>query len=264
MLTIIHNVYLRNPFVRDSVLLNLMSLKQSKIPYQYILFNDHGDSEIEDDIKEFIDGDGFEYIYSNKNYGFQMCSGGWVGAIPYIKGKYINNIGQDDVFTSMFYRNSYQYLESSSDVYLTFANCFNVKEDLTINGLGMNLQTPFDYNNPLQAFMDWFGVDCNKVTRANNNMMAPGTVYRTSLHELIGIPDVETFRGVCDFEYWARILFNKYKCHYLPEPTWLYRRSEYTAGNAMIDGKPNREYWHKHYVEKVKQKYSILWDNLER
>ena len=46
MISIIHNLYKRNPFVRETVLLNLKALDESIIDYQYICFNDNGDKEI--------------------------------------------------------------------------------------------------------------------------------------------------------------------------------------------------------------------------
>ena len=48
--------------------------------------------------------DKVEYHYSDINYGSGKCSGGWVGAIPLIKGDIVHNTGQDDVFTDQFYQ----------------------------------------------------------------------------------------------------------------------------------------------------------------
>lgn len=260
MISVIHNLYRRNKFVNESVRLNLMALENSKVPYQYICFNDKGDIDIYEDVKEF-EGK-IEYIYSEKNFGQKKCGGGWVGALPYVKGDYINSTGQDDVLTEQFYKQSYEILEENPQIYLVFSNCFITDEKLNTTSFGMNPNFNLPYDScPFECFKIWFGIEENgPVTRANNNFMAPGVIYRKSLHEKIGLPDVEKFEGACDFEYWSRFLFNEYKCRYIPLPNWLYRKSEYSAGNEIIDGKPNRGYWQQMAIEKIKQKYSDLWE----
>ena len=53
-LSIIHNLYKRNEFVKESVRLNLIALKDANIDFQYILFNDNGDKDIWEDIIDYI------------------------------------------------------------------------------------------------------------------------------------------------------------------------------------------------------------------
>ena len=268
-LSIIHNLYKRNEFVNESVKLNLLALDEAKIDYQYILFNDNGDKDIYDDIKEF--GDKVEYIYSDVNYGHRMCTGGWIGAIPHLKGEYVHNLGQDDVMTKHFYKNSVDILDNNPDIYLVFSNGFSVDEKLSPTSLLLNpnfiLTQNQAYYDPLECFKFWFGINSkfhntgsDVVTCANNNIPAPGTIYRTKLHDLIGEPDIDNFRGAADFEYWSRILFNEYKCHLIELPNWLYRRSEYSAGNEIIDGKGNNDYWRKFSLDAIKEKYTKLWE----
>ena len=125
----------------------------------------------------------------------------------------------------------------------------------------INPNVGMDYNRPGDHFKNWFGIfEDNKVTRANNGMLASGTMYRSNLHNLIGLPDLDEFEGAADFEYWARILFYGYKGKYLSLPSWYYRQSDYSAGNEIIDGKPNRGYWQQLAIEKIKQKYSKLYE----
>ena len=268
-LSIIHNLYKKNEFVNESVKLNLLALDEAKIDYQYILFNDNGDKDIYEDIKEF--GDKVEYIYSDVNYGHRMCTGGWIGAIPHLKGEYVHNLGQDDVMTKYFYKNSVKVLDDNPDVYLVFSNGFKVDEKLNPISLMLNpdyfLSKNQAYYNPLECFKVWFGINSifhhtgsDVVTCANNNIPAPGTIYRTKLHDLIGEPDIDNFRGACDFEYFARVIFNEYKCHLIEVPNWLYRRSEYSAGNEIIDGKQNNDYWRKFSLNAIKEKYTELWE----
>lgn len=262
-LSIIHSLYQRNLFVNETVRLNLMALEQSGIDYQYILFNDKGDKKIKDDVKEFLCTKKVEYVYSKTNFGRKLCSGGWLGALPYVKGDLIQGLqGQDDVMSALFYKISIDAFENISDIYLTFANCFIVTEKLEVISFGMNPQFSLNYSDPIASFKFWFGIDgqLNQVTKANNNMMAPGVIYKKELHDLVGLPDLDEFGGAGDFEYWARILFNGYKCHYINQALWLYRKSEYSAGNAIVDGKPNRGYWQQHAIEKIKQKYFDLWE----
>ena len=47
-ISVIHNLYKRNPYVNESVQYNLHALKEANVDYQYILFNDNGDKEIFD------------------------------------------------------------------------------------------------------------------------------------------------------------------------------------------------------------------------
>ena len=96
--SIIHNVYQKNPYINDSIQYNIIALETANLDYQYIIFNDKGDKEIYDDDKNLVN-EKVIYHYSDKNFGQGKCSGGWVGAIPLIKGDIIHNTGQDDVFT---------------------------------------------------------------------------------------------------------------------------------------------------------------------
>ncbi|MBT96658.1 hypothetical protein CMI49_00975 [Candidatus Pacearchaeota archaeon] len=261
MITIIQNLYTKNEFINETVRLNLLALEESGVKYQYILFNDNGDKDIYEDIKEFEDK--VEYIYSDINCGRRMCTGGWIGALPYVKGDLIHNTGQDDVMTSLFYKKFIEVFDSRDDIYLVFSNGFRVNENLIVGGLLNNPQFILDYEQPLEVFKFWFGIDENgenKVTKANNNIPAPGTIYRRELHDLIGEPGVHEFGGACDFEYWSRILFNEYKCHYINFPLWLYRRSKYSAASGTIDGKNVGDYWRNLSIDHIKEKYTKLWE----
>jgi len=261
-LSVIHNLYLKNKYVNESIKLNLKALEDSGTDYQYILFNDNGDISIREDIEEFL-SEKVEYIYSDINYGRKMGTGGWVGALPYVKGDLIHNTTQDDVMTSLFYKKIIEVFDSRDDIYLVFSNGFKVNENLIIINLVNNPEFILNYEQPLEAFKFWFGIDENgenKVTRSNNNIPAPGTIYRRELHDLIGEPGVHEFGGACDFEYWARILFNEYKCHYINFPLWLFRRSKYTTALQSKDGKNIGNHWRNLSVEHIKEKYTKLWE----
>jgi hypothetical protein len=256
-LTVIQNTYRYNPFIRETAILNLKALNDAGIPYQYIVFNDNGDEEIELLVKDL----NVEYHYSDINYGHKMCSGGWVGAIPLIKGDLVHNTGQDDVFTPLFYRSVYEtFLNTNCD--LVYSNGWKVNENLTLKGELMGpRQQVFDYSNPRGVFNQWFGVTNNTITRTNNYIPAPGTVYKVSLHNEIGPPDINLFRGVSDFEYWSRVLFYKKSVVYLEEPTWLYRLSQYTTTLEVINGKLNERDLAAHYLDLLKDKYQTLLNN---
>lgn len=255
--TVIHNTYRFNPYIRESVALNLQALQESKTDYQYIVFNDNGDTKIE---KEILDLD-VEYHYSEYNFGKKMCSGGWIGALPLVKGDIVHNVGQDDVFTSMFYKNSLESL-SKDTCDLVYSNGFKTREDLTITGdlLGP-LENYWNYEDPRSVFRDWMGFENGKITRSNNYIPAPGTMYKIKLHQEIGEPDVENFRGICDFEYWVRVLFFKKRIKYLPFPTWLYRLSSYTTSKEVIDGKLNERDIVHEYHQKLREKYQKMIEN---
>jgi len=269
-LSIIHNLYHRNEFVNQSTRLNIMALESSGIDYQYILFNDKGDKDIKKDIKEFLDNPNVEYVYSKVNYGRKMCPGGWIGALPYVKGELLQSTDQDDVMTTALYKLSLKVFEENPDIYMTHTNCFIVNQHLEIISSGINPAFTPDYSKPLDMFKLWFGIEepLNQVTRANNNVMHAGTIYRLSLHDAIGLPDIK-FRGAYDFEYWARILFNEYKCQFINLPLWLYRKSQYSAGNEIIQGKKNRGTaenpgWQQLNIQEIKDKYFKLWEEKKK
>lgn len=262
-ISVVHNVYLRNPYILESIEYNLGALHAANADYQYIIFNDNGDTKIKEDIKPILGHLNVEYIYSPINYGKKMCHGGWIGSVPYLTGELVQNTDQDDVMTEDFYKKCLAEFEKDPELYLTFTNCYRTNEKLDPNSIMSNPDYTPDYSQPLERFKDWFGVDENGkqgVTRANNNMPGPGVIYKTKLHDEIGLPDLENFKGAGDFEYWARILYNNKKCKYINEPLWLYRNSSFSAGNEIIEGKPNRGYWQQLHIQAIQEKYTKLWN----
>jgi len=257
-LSIIHNLYKKNKHVNESVGLNLISLRKANIDYEYILFNDNGDIEIKEDIVEFLVDKNVIYHYSNINYGKKQCSGGWIGAIHILTGDCIHNTGQDDVFSEMFYKECMENLEKDENLMLCFSNAFITNENLIPTSFMLNPTVEINYSNSFNMFKWWFGVGengKNEVTRANNNIPAPGVIYRKKLHDLIGEPDLDNFLGAADFEYWARILFYEYKCKCINKPLWLYRRSVESASNL-----PGNEKIINECVNKIRNKYYNLYN----
>jgi hypothetical protein len=250
MINIVHNTYEKNRYLRESIISNVKALKDTTLDFNYVIFNDHGDESIYEDIKD-LTGGSISYVYSDINYGMGVCSGGWVGAIPYTKPGLIHNIGQDDVYTSLFYTSLVKRLQDP-EIMLAYANGFKVNTDLTIQGQTLGPIQEMNYSNPKEVFNFWFGVQNNKITRANNFIPAPGVIYKTTLHDSIGKPDLETFKGSADFEYWARVLFTGNKVSYDPRPLWLYRMSEYSLGSKPLAEKetPN---WNNLIIEKYQK-----------
>lgn len=255
-LSVIHNTYRFNHLIRESVILNLKALEQSGVDYEYIVFNDNGDTSISDVVSDLP----VIYHYSDVNFGHKQCSGGWVGAIPILTGDLIHNTGQDDVFTSLFYRESVKLL-STTDASLVYSNGFKVRENMCMTGETLGPMHPLNYSSPREVFNNWMGVLNNKITKANNYIPAPGVMYKKSLHTEIGLPDLDTFRGVGDFEYWARVLFYKKIITYLPMPNWCYRLSTYTTSAEIIDGSHNERDLSPIYIDIMKHKYQTLLDN---
>lgn len=248
MISVIHNTYERNIYVEESATLNVKALEESGLDYQYIIFNDKGDEGIYEDVKNIL-SDKVEYHYSEFNYGMGICSGGWVGAIPLLKGKYVHNIGQDDVYTSIFYQTLFNNLQDPN-VYLTYSNGFKVNSQLNFLGQTLGPMQHLDYSKPIDVFNAWFGREGNTLTKANNYIPAPGVVYKKELHDIIGEPDLNNFKGSADFEYWARVLFNNLGVVYEPRPLWLYRMSEYSLGS-----KPLAEREHVNWNNSILKKY---------
>lgn len=229
MISVIHNTHSKNQYIKESAELNIKALEDSGLGYQYIIFNDHGDESIYDDVKHLVN-DKVEYHYSDINYGMGLCSGGWVGAIPLLKGTYIHNIGQDDVYTSVFYKNLVSRLQDPN-IYLAYANGFKANPNLTLQGSTLGPIQEIDYSKPKETFFQWFQRRGDTLTTANNYVPAPGVIYKKDVHSIIGKPDLENFKGSADFEYWARVLFNNLGVSYEPRPLWLYRISEHSLGS---------------------------------
>lgn len=250
MISVIHNTYEKNIHICESATLNIKALEESGIDYQYIIFNDHGDVSIKQDIEHLL-SNRVEYIYSDINYGMGVCSGGWVGAIPYLKGEYVHNIGQDDVYTATFYRQVISRLEDPN-VYLAYANGFVVDDQLQITGQLMGPLQEMDYSEPKKVFNLWFNRQGDNLVSANNNIPAPGVIYKRELHNLIGEPDLQSFKGSADFEYWARALFCNMRVSYEPTPLWLYRMSQYSIGSKPETHEKVIE-WNKAILKKYQQ-----------
>ena len=257
-LSIIQSVYTRNPLIAESNRLNLLALEQAGVDYEFIIFNDKGDPGIEDDLGNIIKNPRVVYVYSDINYGRGVCSGGWVGGIPYMNGELIHFANQDDVYTPLFYQMSLSAHEDDN-LMMTNTNAFMVNEDLTIKGIMLNLDfNPDYYNNPFGCFKQWFGVGehgRDEVTRANNNVLAPSVIYKKKLHTLIGPPDTDTYFGSGDFEYWARMLFYGYKCKLINFPLWLYRVSEHSTSVHVTDTEERTKQWNA----KIQKKYADLY-----
>lgn len=254
MISVIHNTYSKNQYIKESAELNVKALEDSGLPYQYIIYNDHGSVDILEDVKHLLN-DKVQYHYSDYNYGMKVCSGGWIGAVSLVKGEYIHNIGQDDVYTSLFYRSLVSRLEAP-DTYLTYANGFKVNPDLTIQGQTLGPIQEIDYAQPKKVFDYWFQKQGNRLTAANNYIPAPGVLYKTKVHDIIGLPDLETFKGSADFEYWARVLFNGLGVSYDPRPLWLYRISEHSLGSQPLAAVETPK-WNN----LILQKYQTLIEN---
>ena len=131
-ISVIHNLYQRNPYVNESVRYNIHALEEANINYQYILFNDKGDKKIYEDIQDLI-SDKVEYHYSDVNYGQGKCSGGWMGAIPLLKGDIVHNTGQDDVFVADFYKKAIGVFTNPQ---IMFFSCNGIKTDENLNQIG--------------------------------------------------------------------------------------------------------------------------------
>lgn len=251
-ISIIHNTYRLNPYIRESVILNLKALDDAGINYQYIVFNDNGDTNIKREVEDL----NVLYHYSDHNFGHKMCSGGWVGALPLVTGDLIHNTGQDDIFTSFFYRRIIDMFKNTG-CDLVYCNGFTVKEDLSITGNLLGPLQNVDYSNPRSVFNQWFGITNGVITRTNNFIPAPGTIYKRSLHDELDIPDLNNFRGAADFEYWSRVLFYKKIVKYINIPCWLYRVSSYSHSQDR-NVHQNYETDIKFYLDKIKHKYQQL------
>ena len=104
---------------------------------------------------------------------------------------------------------------------------------------------------------DWmFGIDGDRLTRNNNFIYFPGTIFRKELYDKIGSPDFKNFGGSGDFEYWARAVFNGYKFKYLGLPIWYYMQSSYSHSKIAKDNGDDRVTL---YSPRIKDKYQNLW-----
>ena len=262
-ISVVHNVFRYNPYIAESLELNLLALEKSQVPYQYIVFNDHGDESIFEDIKELVKKYNIEYIYSDINYGLRKNRGGWHGTVNYISGDILHFTDQDDVMTSLFYEYVYNTFLNNKQFKFFTANAFMTNEDLSLYGLGflpgLLYNTPEHVKKSLRHCLGLKHSNSNiTVDKLYNPFLSSGTVYKKEVHDLIGLPDVETFGGICDFEYWIRMLYNGFMGEYIDRPLWYFRFSQYTTGNEIIEGHKNRGYWTDTANKLLVEKYTLL------
>ena len=141
-ISVIHNVYNRNPYISESIQYNLAALDEAKVDYQYIIFNDKGDEEIYDDVEHILN-ENTEYYYSKHNFGMGICTGGWVGALPLVNGDIIHNTGQDDVFIADFYKKAIEVFSNSE---IMFFSCNGIRTDEKLNQQGPMIPPQFHPN----------------------------------------------------------------------------------------------------------------------
>ncbi|MBJ23429.1 MAG: hypothetical protein CMB64_02050 [Euryarchaeota archaeon] len=262
MLSVIQSVYNKNPLIAKSTINQISSLDSLDIEFQFILFNDKGDKEIINDIPDHIKNHKyFEYHYSDFNYGNKTASGGFLGAKDLIKFPFVHSSNQDDFYNPTFYSLSLKHLLSLDNTYAAVcSNCYHINEEFEIEGIPLpteDVEMNVHWSNPTFMF-DWmFGIDGDTLTRSSNFIYFPGTIFRAELYEKIGSPDIVNFGGSCDFEYWARAVFNGYKFKYLGLPTWSYMKSSYSH-SLTSQSNPNlsRE---EIYNPRIINKYQNLW-----
>ena len=260
-ISVIHNVFRYNPYIAESLELNLLALEQSQVPYEYIVFNDHGDENIFEDIKELVHKYKVTYVYSDINYGKHKCRGGWVGAEKYITGDILHYTDHDDIMTSLFYEYTYKTFLLNDEFKFVSNRAFMVNEDLTFSDFSKQPIWAYNTKDEIKTVLRrCLGIKSPdyKITGAWNPFYASGTVYKKELHDLIGLPDIDTFGGVSDFEYWLRIFYNGVLGEFVNKPLWYWRISQYTSGNEIIDGQKNFGYWTAIGIERLVEKYSKL------
>ena len=146
----------------------------------------------------------------------------------YIKTKY--GLNYDISFIKKDKKSRYEIFNNPE---IMFFSCNGIKTDAELNQQDPMIYPDYkpDYSSPLDRFKEWFVVINNEITQANNQLLAPGTLYRKELHKIIGEPNLKLFKGAADMEYWARMLLYEQKGYYHPIPLWLYRVSDYSLSN---------------------------------
>ena len=75
-ISIVQCVYKENPYIVESLKLNLKAIENSNLidDYEYIIFNDKGDKSVYDSISNIVeDNKNIRYIYSDVNFGKRKC-----------------------------------------------------------------------------------------------------------------------------------------------------------------------------------------------
>jgi len=200
MLTVIQSVYNKNPLISKSTINQINSLDVLDIEFQFILYNDNGDESIIEDIPVWIRNHKyFEYHYSNFNYGYKTAPGGFVGAKDLIKFPFVHSSNQDDFYTPIFYSLSLKHLMSLDSSYAAVcSNCYHINEEFEIESIPLpteEVEMNKAWSDPNFMF-DWmFGIDGDRLTRNNNFIYFPGTIFRKELYDKIGSPDFKNFGG---------------------------------------------------------------------
>tara|TARA_Y100000592_G_scaffold14601_1_gene20997 strand:+ start:7852 stop:8703 length:852 start_codon:yes stop_codon:yes gene_type:complete len=263
MLTVVQSVYNKNPLIAKSTINQINSLDTLGIEFQFILYNDNGDPSIIDDIPKVVSNhEYFEYYYADFNFGYKTAPGGFVGAKDLIKYPFVHSSNQDDFYSPVFYSLCLKNLLALDETYAAVCmNCYHVNEEFEIEGIPLPDPSVEDevnkaWSNPTFMF-DWmFGIDGDKLTKSDNFIYFPGTIFRKELYEKIGTPDFKNFGGSGDFEYWARAVFNGYKFKYLSLPTWYYMQSSYSHSRIAKETGDDRV---TTYMPRIKEKYQNLW-----
>ena len=71
-ISIVQCVYKENPYILESLKLNLKAIEDSKFidDYEYIIFNDKGDKSVYESISNIVENDkNIRYVYSDINFG---------------------------------------------------------------------------------------------------------------------------------------------------------------------------------------------------
>jgi GT2 family glycosyltransferase len=264
MISIVQSVYSNNNQFKNSLLTCFSSIESLNIPFQYIIFNDKGDKDIINFIPQHIlNHPNFKYHYSDVNYGLNGAPGGMVGGAKLVKHKYVHQINEDDFYTPSFYSLSIKHLESLDGSYAGIcSNCYHVDEEFEITKIAFPLQGEGinkAWSNPTIMFNSIFNPKNKKLITTNNFLYNPGTIFKSELYKKIGLPDIESYGGCVDFEYWTRCIFNGFKFKYLSLPTWSYMKS--SSSLSTLANNSSEDLRKTVYNPRILKTYQKLWEN---
>lgn len=201
-------------------------LSQSYTNFELVIHDDNSSDDSLKVIKSFHDPR-IHVIHTSSNHGM---IGGWNYLLKNAKGKYIKQMGSDDLLAKNCLKEQVQVLESHKSVSLV--TCQRV----VINERGLKTKTlQFSDSSGLINGIDhahWI-----LTTIRENKIGEPcATMFRSKDLKEAGIFD-PTFSQFADFEYWIRIL-SQGDLYYLHKPLCYFRMHEGSnTTKAILDGR---------------------------
>lgn len=179
------------------------------------------------------------YLKENKN----VCNAGNV-ALKMAKGKYVANIGHDDIWNQDKLEKQVTYMEKEKDCAVCFSHCDLINEQLeNVNEKYESLYKVFQTKQEKQETY------IKRMIFDGNMFCAPTAVIRKKVLDEVGFYKYGLLQ-LQDYELWLRIMV-KFPIYVFPEKLVKYRRFDQIGKNISSESDVNilRTYHEMMYVQ---------------